>query len=268
MCNYPLQLVKNGREFSVPCGRCLGCRIERRDTWRRRIVDEMHQSKCSASFVTLTYNEESLPFVRDDLPTLRKEHLIGFMKRMRERLRRARGSRPYFRYFGVGEHGGIGNRPHYHAILLGVDPFHHLNLITDCWPFGFVDAKGVTRGRIKYVVDYIEKEPYLGSSAKEHYAPAEPPFSIVSKGLGLNFLKVNSKLLREHGYYRDGRQVKMPRYYQKKLKIVSSDSGLPHIEEQELAVSSGYIGRAEMLSASLHAREQELLSKLNLKGKI
>ena len=77
--------------------------------WAVRCTHEaqMHKHNC---FITLTYNDESLPHAE----SLRKDHLQTFMKRVRHH-------HGPFSYFAAGEYGTKGGRPHYHACLFGVD---------------------------------------------------------------------------------------------------------------------------------------------------
>lgn len=70
----------------------------------------MHQKNC---FITLTYDNDHLPLGN----SLEKEELKRFFKR----LRHITGS---FRYYAVGEYGDETLRPHYHAVLFGVDFSH------------------------------------------------------------------------------------------------------------------------------------------------
>lgn len=100
--------VKEGlpyRSLQVPCGKCVGCRLEYSRQWAVRIL---HESKLydANSFVTLTYA---------DLPpngSLRPEDFTKFMKRFRMRFGDVR-------YFQCGEYGEQLQRPHHHAILFG-----------------------------------------------------------------------------------------------------------------------------------------------------
>ena len=48
------------RELELPCGRCVGCRLERSRQWTVRVMHEasLHWNNC---FVTLTYREDNLP---------------------------------------------------------------------------------------------------------------------------------------------------------------------------------------------------------------
>ena len=50
----------NCREATIPCGHCIGCRIERQNAWAFRCMAEasMHEHNW---FATLTYDEEHCP---------------------------------------------------------------------------------------------------------------------------------------------------------------------------------------------------------------
>lgn len=115
----------------IPCGQCIGCRLEYSRQWANRCMLEL-QYHDSAYFVTLTYNEEHVPrsYYGDPasgeaLPslTLRKRDCQLFMKRLRKKF-----SRDKIRFYMCGEYGPTTFRPHYHAILFGL----HLN---DLVPF-------------------------------------------------------------------------------------------------------------------------------------
>ena len=94
----------------VPCGRCIGCRLERSRQWAMRCVHEasLYKNNC---FITLTFNDYYLP--KDG--SLHVEHFQKFMKRLRKRF----GSG--VRYFQCGEYGELLRRPHYHACLFNFD---------------------------------------------------------------------------------------------------------------------------------------------------
>ena len=60
-CTNPLSIVKYGTSFSVPCGRCIACRLNHNNSWAIRIYMESRTCKYS-SFLTLTYDDKHLPF--------------------------------------------------------------------------------------------------------------------------------------------------------------------------------------------------------------
>ena len=111
--------------FFIPCGKCLGCRLDYGRKWADRMILELDHSK-KACFITLTYNDENLPdYVINEetgeaCSPLVKDHVSQFMKNLRSR-------EPYvsreekLRFFASGEYGPLWHRPHYHLILFGTD---------------------------------------------------------------------------------------------------------------------------------------------------
>lgn len=136
----------------IPCGQCIGCRLERSRQWAIRLMKELHLHE-RASFLTLTYTDLSVPKLRNGRMTLVLEDVQLFLKRLRkwhlntflsskgmseddwfaipkdERL----GLYSGLRYFQCGEYGcddpkncrtpGCKHtaRPHHHMILFGED---------------------------------------------------------------------------------------------------------------------------------------------------
>lgn len=66
-------------DLKIPCGTCLGCRLERSRQWAMRCMDEAQMHKDN-SFVTLTFNDKNLPLNRSlDVSIFQR-----FMKRLRK----------------------------------------------------------------------------------------------------------------------------------------------------------------------------------------
>lgn len=194
--------------FWVPCGKCLGCKIAHSREWTVRLLHEM-SSWDSYCFLTLTYDEEHCPF------SLSKRELQLFWKRLRKAI-----SPRKLKYFSCGEYGDTYGRPHYHAIVYGVD-WNDEKVILQCWNKGFIKIGGVTRKSIGYVTDYCLKK-YDKRRNKEEYERfgLEAPFQLASQGFGLRFAFANRQQLQDDlGTTFNGRPVGLPRYYVKKLGI-------------------------------------------------
>lgn len=158
-------------EVSVPCGHCEACALRKRKDMSIRLTHEceMHQSAC---FITLTYDDEHLPYTDSLLadaakksiargyqipfydgtcegwyPTLLPADVQKFVKRLRRHLEYVpkhddgRDHCDKIRYFVVGEYGSKTHRPHYHIIIFGWRP-------SDMTPF-FKSKRGhlVSRSR-------------------------------------------------------------------------------------------------------------------------
>lgn len=173
------------------------CRLNRTAEWTMRLSHEL-QSWKNGVFVTLTYNDEHLPRLDNGQSTLVKSDLQKFFKRLRKRL----GSERRIKYFACGEYGSADytERPHYHAIIYGLDATNQddRKAIIDSWKccdpqlfdwrtkHNAIDIANAYD--IAYVAGYVQKKLY-GKQGKEYYGERLPPFSLMSQGLGLSFFR-------------------------------------------------------------------------------
>ena len=98
---------------ALPCGQCIGCRLERSRQWATRLMKELRLHN-HASFITLTYDDNNLPKTADGVPTLCLRDMQLFLKSLRKHFQPVQ-----LRYFQCGEYGEKTQRPHYHMILFG-----------------------------------------------------------------------------------------------------------------------------------------------------
>ncbi|MGL4393714.1 MAG: rolling circle replication-associated protein [Brevinema sp.] len=209
---------------SVPCRNCIECKISRSDEWETRISNEW-QSWDNGVFLTLTYDEEHIP----KNYSLVKRDLQNFFKRLRYYLKKRK-----IKYFACGEYGTKKQRPHYHAILLGVSQEEHelticpnggywveSGVLKDAWDKGIIHVGDITNDSIGYVTHYIDKK-LTGKLAEENYIDKgrDPPFQLQSQGFGLEYAKKNEKQIKEHLFIpRKGQKKPVPLYYRKKLDL-------------------------------------------------
>lgn len=232
------------RTINLPCGQCIGCKLERA---RQHAVRCQHEASLHAenSFITLTYAPEHLP--KDD--SLHHEHFQGFMKRLR-----------YYkgptRFFMCGEYGetnpnthiadGGLYRPHYHACLFGIDwhdkepigqtndiTLYTSNELTKIWGMGHVTTGDVTFESAGYVARYCLKKR-TGKSAPLYYklhgkinnfgpnagnAATEYGRQSLKPGIGYNFVqKYAADLYNYDHVIINGKESTLPKYYNKLLK--------------------------------------------------
>lgn len=111
----------------VPCSQCLSCRIARSKEWAVRIMLEASLYPHNY-FVTLTYNEESIPRgnflysdgrLEENQSNLCKSDVQLFLKRLLERCRQ-KYKHVGIRRFVCGEYGSVSDRAHYHLILFNM----------------------------------------------------------------------------------------------------------------------------------------------------
>lgn len=149
--------------LALPCGTCVGCRLERARQWAMRCMDEASLYK-ENSFITLTFRPEVLSKRGAGLD-VRDFQL--FMKR----LRKFTGGQ-MIRYFHCGEYGSTFYRPHYHALLFNMGfpdrvylkhskagfPVYRSPSLEAVWPHGFSSTTDVTWGSAAYVARYHMKK--------------------------------------------------------------------------------------------------------------
>lgn len=189
-------------DINVPCGHCVGCRLDKSRQWADRMMLELDHSK-TAIFLTLTYDDFNIPVacVLDDgspLFTLNKRDVQLFMKR----LRRSFDGRE-IRFYLAGEYGTETHRPHYHLILFGLsladfpdiqpvrrNSFGQLlyksDILYNIWKLGHVALAEVSWQTCAYVARYCVKK--LGDDvSRETYESfgVLPEFSLMSRRPGI-----------------------------------------------------------------------------------
>lgn len=245
-------------EMMVPCGKCMACRINRSQEWSQRMMHEAEFHDYNF-FVTLTYSPECLP---SDFG-LHKDDFQRWLKRLRKSIDYK------IKYFACGEYGETFGRPHYHAIIFGLEP-DDVPLLSTCWKQGFVKVGTCTEYSTQYVSGYIQKK-LIGKRAVE-YEGREPPFQLVSQGLGLAHACANRSYYERKGVSRYRGHVKaIPRYYKKKLGLDLTDvylSAVPHLLEGGECVldEAGQVIPVCDLR-DREQRERNLFAKMNLKRK-
>lgn len=245
-CLKPVRLTKNldprvyPRGIEVPCGKCMNCRIQRRREWTLRLTHELEYYQ-KATFLTLTYSDEYLPLnPLGPIPasgTLRKTDLQKFWKRLRKTLSKGSLHGKYYgphpirriRYYACGEYGDKNDRPHYHAIVFGINPEGSDKAsVMDAWPYCDWSQKKIIEGSfgtvtpssISYVASYINKK-LSGSELEKKFTSIgrEPVFKTSSLGIGREWCNDHEDQLSEEGEIRswNGSVQTIPRYYLKRL---------------------------------------------------
>jgi len=216
MCYHPIQVKdKDGNPVNAACGKCENCHKRYIREWIFRAMQEAKSDKYVGSlFVTLTYDYDNLPLHKGK-PTLVKQHLQLFFKRLRKNLKGR-----YIKYIAVGEYGSERSRPHYHAIIFGVIKDDY-NVILKSWGMGFVHVGEVEPPSVAYTYKYQIKDQLLGQVWDWRQLP---PFKVQSNGIGMEFAfdKVDSSttFINKYGtsVTRKITKHKPNAYFQKKLQ--------------------------------------------------
>lgn len=252
----------------------MGCRLEKSKQWAIRCVHEasLHRQN---SFITLTYNDESLP----EYGTLKKEHLQAFFKRLRHH-------KGKFRYYACGEYGDHTERAHYHACIFGLDfhdkvPFrkigdHQLYTsknLTDIWGHGHTSIGNLTFETAAYTARYVTKKLSHGQAKYNRLdkdtgeiIPLEQPraFMSLKPAIGRNWIEKYHQDI--YGADKDtirirGKAVRPAKYYDKIYDTINP--------EHLAVIKSNRINNAEGLTTKeLNARELKTRAKQFTKKQI
>lgn len=263
-CDY---MWKDGHlyneKLSLPCGQCIGCRLEYSRQWAVRCCLEAKRWVHNY-FVTLTYNDLFVPLnhhatvdtdtgelIENDVMTLKPDDLKNFLKRLRERFRLA--GHTGIRFYACGEYGPSNLRPHYHLILFNcplddLEFVHNLNgyayyksqLLEDVWsteldgkrvPMGFVTVTSFTFEAAAYVARYVMKK-HKGKDADYYIEKGIfPEFTRCSRrpGIAKAYYDANADTIYNFDQLvvSDGKgkpiRVSAPRYYDRLFDVDNPD---------------------------------------------
>jgi len=228
------------RSLELPCGQCVGCRLERSRQWAIRCMHEasLYKHNC---FITLTYDDKHLP--ADN--SLVYEDFQLFMKRLRKRFKGfdlVDGKRP-IRFYMAGEYGENFGRPHFHACIFNFDfedkilwkrtdsnsLIYRSKALEELWPFGYSSIGDVNFQSAAYVARYIMKK-VTGQLSEQHYQEVNfetgeivqkvPEFNKMSlkPGIGYRWFEKYKDDVYPHDYVIvNGKKCKPPRYYDGKF---------------------------------------------------
>lgn len=236
--------------FVLPCGRCIGCRMEKARQWGLRCLHEKKMWSHN-QYVTLTYSDEFLP--PGGSVCLRDVQL--FMKR----LRKAKGSckENPLRFFLGAEYGDENRRPHYHALLFNCDfpdrlfwsnnkrgePLYTSRELSELWGQGHCSLGEVTFDSAVYCAKYALKKinitAHSSDEAKAEFArryivydefgevyERDVEFAVMSRrpGIGSGYYeKFGSEVLAHDSVIVDGREVRPPRFYDVRSELLSPE---------------------------------------------
>jgi hypothetical protein len=186
-CKYPLTTRnKAGILTTIGCGRCMSCRINKRQEWTGRILLEQYVSRAEGFgngwFVTLTYNEENRP----EGNNLKMKDVSNFLKRLRK------NTGIKWRFFCAGEYGKKAPiyHPHYHMALFPQDrnwgpqetkinwdrtdikypgmTYDEVNIeLEKIWGKGYVSTYELVPERAQYICQYTTKK-MIGAKERTH----------------------------------------------------------------------------------------------------
>lgn len=294
-CDFPFPVYFNvvgnfvGLNIKVPCGKCIGCRLDYSRQWALRSIHEaqMHNHFKDCAFLTLTFNDDMLNR-RENPGSLNRVAFTNWIKRLRKAVKSEYNKE--FRIMACGEYGAKHCRPHYHALIYGFSfpdkyvyqfrrfhghdvLYYRSGFLEKIWSpayssdsYGFSIIGDVNFESSAYVARYVTKKLF-GKVAARVYKDKEPEFLTTSRmpGLGFDWFMKYYKEIFERGYCYNpkGFKAPIPRYYQNKLQEI--DPELYNVwrmtKEQEM-INNLFVENIDSTKERLICREE--LKKYNL----
>lgn len=256
--------IKGLKELQLPCGNCIGCRMDYSRSWMARITKEasLYKNNC---FLTLTYNNENLP-TREIINKETGELITGhplvkrdiqlFIKKLRRQYDYHFGKKG-IRFYACGEYGGKFGRPHYHLAMFNIDStaFGDIKLIgtnkngdglftspkiEEIWGKGIIAIGDLTPQSAAYIARYMLKKQ-KGAQKKWYYE---------SRGIIQEYSTMSTKPGISRMWYEENKdkywlsdeiyipkrnakpeRIKTPAYYDKLLEAEKGIEAIQKIKE-------------------------------------
>lgn len=195
--------------MEIPCGQCIGCRLEYSRQWAMRVLEEAKNYEHN-HFITLTYNELFLATLCQSAQLTSREIIVPTASLIKKDLQKfIKDLRRYWeyhfnhdgiRFFACGEYGEQYQRPHYHIAIFNLpipdlkfykltatkEPLFTSKIIESIWGKGFAPIGAVTWNSAAYIARYVTKK-IKGPQADEYYKQLGviPEFTNMSRRPGI-----------------------------------------------------------------------------------
>lgn len=192
-------------QIDIPCGKCVGCRLDYSRQWATRMVMESMLYKHNY-FITLTYSNEYMDSMPekyknvDGAYTLYPNDLSAFIKRLRRKFEYEL-DHVGVRFYACGEYGSKTFRPHFHICLFNApipdciqvgnnkigQPLFDSNFVSSLWPCGHICIGELNWQTCAYTARYTMKK--AGGQDAEYYRELNlnPEFVRMSRRPGIGF---------------------------------------------------------------------------------
>lgn len=281
--NEQRSVVDGVKIISIPCGKCIGCRLEYSRVWADRCMLEAKYHKDNI-FLTLTYEDRFLPECLEgsQVHPLRKRDLQLFIKRLRSYF-----SEQKIRYYACGEYSPK-MRPHYHLIIFGLrledlklhhrDPktnylYYVSESISKLWTYGFHIITDVTWETCAYTARYVMKKQVGINSSIYDDLNYPPEFTLMSRkpGIAYDFFKDNPSIVVRDFYLSTNtgsKRIRSNRYFDKLFDIEYHDD-MDYIKDsrQDNVAMNEYL-KSELTSLDYISRKhsEELVKAAQIKA--
>ena len=265
----------------IPCGRCIGCRLQYSRVWADRCMAEASMYDNNI-FLTLTYNDNNLPPCNEGsmIHPLVKRDLQLFIKRLRKALPGQK-----IRYFAAGEYSPK-LRPHYHLIIFNIKlddlqllykndsqfKYYTSETISNCWKYGYHIIADCNWHTCAYTARYIVKKQ-KGNDASVYEKYNYPPeFTLMSRkpGIGREYFEQHAVDIYYDGAFlsteNGSLRIYPNKYYDSLFDLEYPDASVVLDEAKKEAIETNNRLKSNLTSLShqqmLESEEEYMLSRM------
>lgn len=224
-----------GLPVKIPCGHCIGCKLDRARQWAVRCMHEASLYNFNY-FITLTYDNENMDKkckLDDGVYTINKREFVLFVKRLRKEYGNG------IKFFQSAEYGGQTGRPHHHVCFFNLEiddlkpwkrtsggTLYTSKSVQEIWGNGYCVIGNVTFESAAYCARYMLKK-VSGSNAAEYYQGRESEYSTMSRRPGIGYTyahKYSQEILASDSIIlKGGLKMKPPKAYDKYMDKLNPD---------------------------------------------
>lgn len=247
-CISPKVVHKGCYSFLSPCGHCSQCiasKVSALSFLVNKDVERVRRSGSGSSFVTLTYNNASIPVSPLGYPTLRKKDSQDFMKRFRIILQRSGFSDPVS-FVSCGEYGSDTARPHMHYAIIGCPAPLCESVARKAWQKsrnGLIDVLPMTSGATGYICKYLSKCNPLPDVRKVYEErQIETPFVLHSQRIGYKWIENHcNEIIKDEFCYFDvqsGEKRLFPRAVRQYVESLTGVDPRPFVRDYMASIDT------------------------------
>lgn len=191
----------------IPCGKCIGCRIDYSRSWADRMTYHSIGKEENSYFITLTYDDEHIQKLDFspiyDLYSIDMQDISDFIKALRNKFRDNE-----IQFYASSEYGDSNFRPHFHLIVYNLDipdlefwkldnekqPIFTSEIIHSLWKKGICSISKFAWLNAAYTASYVEKKRDGRLSCEYSAVGLSPETCRMSRkpGIAYKFYKQNS----------------------------------------------------------------------------
>lgn len=272
-CVSPIVVKTKTGVVNAPCGRCLSCCIAKQSSLSflcQHELQRVYASGLGASFLTLTYNRNNVPYVSEKscYQTLVKSDLQKYLKRLRRYIQRS--NLPTIRFLACGEYGDNLGRPHYHLVLFGLSDYLAKKFTKSAWKLGLFQVGPLLPGGLRYVLKYMTKsrsdreiEQFYDSQGIQR------PFIQHSQGLGRDWIFAHADEIAKNGYcfQSRGKSRLYPKYVRDLVYKITGVDPRPCVNAYFDKINTHGLSLSDYLIEQTYKQEMQAFSNMRYDNK-